>query len=314
MGSVDNRPGASRHALFSSEYNRLNRLPISIYDLGLGSADDPTRDIFSPLRGKVTLVFNVASGCGNISQHLVIEELNRRFRDNADFSILAVVVDDFWCHGYPEFQNGLQSYIDSNGLDISPGQASQMYGETKFGTTYPFTRLTNGRYDKHSYDPTWVPGQAPVQQMHPFWYFLTGAYLADVDERGLPYQNETVGWTNVKRVSAPDSKVGYTPLTGNFEKFLISRDGHYFFRYGNGFLLGHRDRTNVLFPWLTSETALDGIDDYRGNPTQIAQPTVQVESEMFETSLFPFDEITRFGITHSLDLISDDIAFMLAQQ
>lgn len=303
-----------RRSIFSSEYEKLNRLPVNIYDFALASADDPSRDIFSVLSGKVTLVFNVASGCGNIPQHIVLEELNRRFRDNDDFSILAVVVDDFWCHGYPEFQNGLQSYIDSNNLAITPGQASKMYGESKFGTTYPFTRLTNGRYDKHSYDPTWVPGKNPIQQMHPFWYFLTGAYLADVDERGIPYQNETVGWTDVKRVSAPNDKFGYIPLTGNFEKFLISRNGMEFMRYGNGFLLGQRDRANILFPWLACTTAVDGIDDYRGNVSQVASPSVELQSSLFETSLFAFDEITRFGITHSLDLISDDIEFMLSRK
>lgn len=300
-------------SIFSSDYNRLNRLPISIYDFMLGSADDSARDVLKCLRGKVTLVFNVAAGCGNIPQHIVLEELNKRFSGNNEFSILAVVVDDFWCHGYPEFQNGLQAYIDDNHLNIMPAQASQMYAESHFGSTYKFTCLTNGRYDKHSYDPTWVPGRDPVQQMHPFWYFLTGAYLADVNEAGIPFQNETVGWTDVKRVSAPQGLKGYMPLTGNFEKFLISRDGNEFMRYGNGFLLGQRDRSNVLFPWLTCSTAVDGIDDFRGNVVQVSEPTVSLDGGIFETARYPFDEITRFGISHSLDLISQDIEFMLAR-
>lgn len=299
---------------FSSEYGVINRLPISIYDIALGGPSEPLKDVFGPLRGKVTLVFNVAAGCGNIPQHAVIEELNTRYQDNPDFSILAVVVDDFWCHGHPEFQDGLQGYIDSNQLDITPGQLSCDYAQRTFGTTYAFTSLTNGRYDKHSYDVNWVPGKNPVQRMHPFWYFLTGAYLADHDDRGIPFQNEVVGWTNIKSVSAPTNQIGYMPLTGNFEKFLIGRDGTRFIRYSNGFLLGKRDRCNNVFPWIQAPTDKDGIDDYRGNAVQITSPTVSLKSELFSTPHYAFAEFEQFGITHSLDLISEDIDLLLAMR
>lgn len=298
---------------FTSEYGVINKLPISIYDIALGSSTNPLLDIFGPLKGKVTLVFNVAAGCGNIPQHAVMEALNSRFADVNDFSILAVVVDDFWCHGYPEFQNGLQHYIDENSLNISPGEMACNFASEKFGTTFNFTSLTSGRYDKHSYDPSWVPGAQPVQQMHPFWFFLTGAYLADFNDSGIPYQNETVGWTDIKRVSAPDGKRGYMPLTGNFEKFLISRSGKEFVRYGNGFLLGHRDKSNRTFPWIKCPADSDGIEDYRGNSYQIQEPDVVLETEIFNTPYCNFDEITRFGITHSLDLISKDIDFLLSR-
>jgi len=298
---------------FSSEYAVVNKLPISIYDIALGSAQNPEVDIFSSRKGGVTLVFNVAAGCGNIPQHAVLQELNARYAHVDDFSILAVVVDDFWCHGYPEFKNGLQAYIDDLDLSISPGQLASSFASEKFGATFDFTILTSGRYDKHSYDPSWIPGQNPIQRMHAFWFFLTGAYLADFDERGIPYQNEIVGWTDVKRVSAPDGKRGYTPLTGNFEKFLISRSGTEFVRYGNGFLLGLRDKYNLTFPWIECPSDEDGIEDYRGNAFQIAKPGVSIDTPLFDTEVHQFDEITRFGISHSLDLISRDIDFMLSR-
>ena len=102
-------------------------LPISIYDIQLSSADGKKSDILSSRKGKVTLLFNVAAGCGNIPQHSVIEELNQRYRDEPDFDILAIVVDDFVCHGYQEFQDGLQAYIDKNNLDLTAGQVSEKY-------------------------------------------------------------------------------------------------------------------------------------------------------------------------------------------
>ncbi|MDA0898403.1 MAG: hypothetical protein O3A30_03905 [Bacteroidetes bacterium] len=299
--------------IFENEPCRINRLPISIYDLELGSANDPNEDILGKLAGKVTLLFNVAAGCGNIPQHAVLEELNRRFADNPDFSILAVVVDDFWCHGYPEFQDGLQNYIDGHGLSISPGQMACKYAFENYGSTYPFTSQTYGRYDKHTYDPKWVPGEKPTQEMSNFWHYLTGAYLADVNENGIPYQNEVAGWTDVKRVRPPDHKRGYAPLRGNFEKFLISRSGECFIRYGNGFLFGQRDRNNNLFPWLSISTSEDGIEDYRGGAVKSSEPNVNLESEMFSAPNFDFIEIIRFGVTHSLDLITKDINFMLSQ-
>ena len=54
-------------------------LPISIYDIELQSAGGTRSDILSNQKGKVTLIFNVAAGCGNIPQHSVIEELNQKY-------------------------------------------------------------------------------------------------------------------------------------------------------------------------------------------------------------------------------------------
>ena len=126
-------------------------LPISIYDIELLSADGKKHSMISDQKGKVNLLFNVAAGCGNIPQHSVIEELNQRYSGIDDFSIIAVVVDDFVCHGYPEFQDGLDSYIKNNNLDMTPGQVSEKYAKDNFNVTYEFSELTNGRYDKHTY-------------------------------------------------------------------------------------------------------------------------------------------------------------------
>jgi hypothetical protein len=53
-------------------------LPVSVYDVEIRSADGQKKSILSEQKGKVTLLFNVAAGCGNIPQHSIIEELNQR--------------------------------------------------------------------------------------------------------------------------------------------------------------------------------------------------------------------------------------------
>ena len=69
-------------------YNNFEKtLPISIYDIELQSAGGAKSNILSSQKGKVTLIFNVAAGCGNIPQHSVIEELNQKYKDENNFLI-----------------------------------------------------------------------------------------------------------------------------------------------------------------------------------------------------------------------------------
>ena len=58
-------------------------LPSSIYDIKLSSANGQKHDILSERKGKVTLLFNVAAGCGNIPQHTILEEINQIYKDIA---------------------------------------------------------------------------------------------------------------------------------------------------------------------------------------------------------------------------------------
>jgi len=274
--------------------NREHVLPKSIYEIDLLSANGKRQSILGDQKGKVTLIFNVAAGCGNIPQHSVLEELNQKYKDEADFSIIAVVVDDFVCHGYPEFQDGIQSYIDKNELQLTPGEVAEKYARDHFNVTYEFSELTNGRHDKHTYSCDYVPGKQNLQEQHPLWFYLTGAFSADVDENGIPYHLEDIPWSNATNV-IPRDKVGFPPLRGNFEKFLIDRSGRRIKRYGNGFLLGERDTNNNMFPWNEEFYTEDGRRrDHR--PKQSSE-----ELEPWPTAK------QRHGIDVSLEIISRDI-------
>lgn len=268
-------------------------LPVSVYDIKIRSANMDNEDVLGSRRGKVTLLFNVAAGCGNIPQHSVLEQLNQKYADNDNFSIIAVTVDDFVCHGYPEFQNGLNAYIEENKLDLTPGQVAKKYAEENFGTTYEFTELTNGRHDKHTYDENYVPGAVKLQEQHELWKYLTGAYSADIGENGVPYHDEEIPWSYAGTIKKPENAKSFSPLRGNFEKFLIARDGRRIKRYANGFLLGERGVTNETFPWVEERYKPDGRRDHT--------PKVSDDGEKWPSAK------QRFGIGISLEIISRDI-------
>lgn len=272
-------------------------LPVSIYDIKISSADMDIEDVLSSRRGKVTLLFNVAAGCGNIPQHSVLEQLNKKYAENDDFAIIAVTVDDFVCHGYPEFQNGLHAYIEENKIDLTPGQVAKKYAEENFGTTYQFTELTNGRFDKHKYDVNYVPGLEKIQEQHELWKYLTGAYGADLNENGVPYHEEDIPWSYADPVKKPENAKSFVPLRGNFEKFLIDRTGKKIKRYANGFLLGERGVTNETFPWIEERYKEDGRRDH--------EPKVSDDGEKWPSAK------QKFGIGLSLEIISRDIDYYL---
>ena len=279
-------------------------LPISIYDISVSSADGKKKDILSGRHGKVTLIFNVAAGCGNIPQHSVLEELRQIYKDEQDFDIIAITVDDFTCHGYPEFQNGLKAYAEANKLDLTEGQVAQYYAETNFGTTFEFTELTNGRYDKHNYGDGYSPTRDKIQEMHPLWSYLTGAYSADIADNGLPYSVEEVPWSDEKP-NYQSNKKPYDPLTGNFTKFLIDRTGTKATRYASGFLLGERDIYNHTFPWVTEKYQPNGKRDWMPVTEEGKDLNAHLRVEG-DTGVWPA-KWQRDGIDHSLEIIKADI-------
>jgi glutathione peroxidase-family protein len=276
----------------------IYNLPISIYEIPIKSADGKNHDVLGDAKGKVTLLFNVAAGCGNIPQHGVIEQLHQMYKGNDNFKILAVVVDDFVCHGYEQFQGGLATYAEKNGLDLTPGQIAQDYAQKHFGSTYEFTELTNGRFDKHSYSENYIPNSQKIQDIHELWFYLTGCYKADYQENGTPYTDEFIPWAKVK-ASKPDDKVGMCNLTGNFTKFLIDKTGTKFVRYHNSFLLGERDIHGQPFYWWQGE-GLQKMKEELG------------EEEFFKWTNAPYPtKLQQKGIDESLRIIKNDIDYML---
>lgn len=275
--------------------------PISLYDIPISSADGKVKDILAGRKGKVTLVFNVAAGCGNIPQHGVIEQLNQRYMQEKDFDIIAIVVDDFQCHGYKEFQDGIASYCQKNNLDMSVGEFAKKYAEENFGTTYQFSELTNARVDKVSYESDFAPNLKVSQTQNALWFYLTEGYKATLNEHGVPYTGEVVPWSSHFEKVPSDAKKAH-PITGNFTKFLIDRTGTKTRRYSNGFLLGERDVSGEVYPWLNEKVLDDGQKDWKPVMGIYEDGKPWIEPSVKEQ-----------GIGISLDLISRDIDEYLGQ-
>ena len=258
----------------------------SMYDFKIASPDGTNPDILSDYIGKVTLVFNCAAGCGNIPQHTILQELHERYADEPDFNIQAVVVDDFTCHGYPEFSDGLEGYAEANNLELTPGQIAEKYARDNFGVEYAFSELTKARFDKHTYDPEWVPGTEHEQEPDEFWQHLIGSDKLERNEKGVPHHYEVSPWA-AEPQEEDRSKPGFSPLMGNFEKFLVDRTGHRQIRYSSSFLLGERGQNGNPLPWWSN----DDPESHGPWPS----------------------ELQRRGITASLDALCKDIDAFLAE-
>ncbi|MED5208613.1 MAG: hypothetical protein VX895_05740, partial [Chloroflexota bacterium] len=170
--------------------------------------------------------------------------------------------------------------------NLTPGQIAEEYAKNNYGVTFQFSELTNGRFDKHVYDPKWKPGAQYEQEMHPFWQQLVACADLPRDENNLPNHHEASPWSDPPQ-TVDDSKPGFSGLQGNFEKFLISRDGHSFERYANGFLLGERDPRGAYFPWWVDQSKRSGQ----------SYPTTQ----------------QKRGITESLAILCADIDALLGE-
>jgi len=258
----------------------------SVYEVDLAEAGTG-EPLLTDRLGKVTLLFNVAAGCGNIPQHQHLQYIHHKYLDNPLFDVIAVVVDDFTCHGYPEFSNGLQEYIDVHELDCTPGELSRDYGSHHYGTTFRYSELTAGRIDKHVYDPKWVPNGEVLQDLHPLWKLLTGYDIADIRPDGVPYHDEYVPWVN-SPLGPPENsstavKRRVQPITGNFTKFLIDKTGTKVKRFGNGFLTGERDALGKPFPWWPQHYTEGGAPSHK--PRKMTNLTVDKLNKQFGIKL-----------------------------
>ena len=92
---------------------------MAIYDTDIAALDG-TPDALSDLKGKVTLVVNVASKCGLTPQYEQLEAIHEQYADRG-FSVLGVPCNQF--------------------LEQEPGSADEIatFCSTTYGVTFPMT-------------------------------------------------------------------------------------------------------------------------------------------------------------------------------
>ena len=184
----------------------------NIYDIELNSCDGEP-NMLDKYKGKVTMVINVTTDCGNAPEYGIIQSIYEKYKDEG-FEVLAVPTNEY-CGEYivyDEFVSGMNSALDAKN-----------FATENYGVTYEFSELVKscpGTVDRDLNEELY-PGRqeefpkqlGPNDKPHPL--FDTLCKTEDGEDPNGMY--------------------------GNFEKFLIGRDGKYHCRHHNGSLMPRHD-------------------------------------------------------------------------
>lgn len=200
-------------------YNK-NMKPI--YDISLNSAEG-TANHLDQYKGKVTLVANTTVGCGNANQMEVLQWLQAKYQDQG-FEIIAVPTNDY-CG--PGVTKGRWSQ------GITCGSDSKAYGEEVYGTTFKFAEMvsSNPNPDLNHQLANGLPegvnglGQETLPP-HEFYAEIANQMieLSAMNRDGLikddtPEEGYISPWLNIGFYNGAQ-------MGGNFEKYLIDKDGY----------------------------------------------------------------------------------------
>ena len=173
----------------------------NIYDFSLKSIDGED-GVLANLKGKVSMLFNVTGECANSYQCTIIQEIYNEYKD-LGFEVLAMPSTDFCQDAYGEF-------ADSN------TSAENMRDHIKklYKTDFPFSEMVNilnpfinseeHKKPKEEHDKVNIRYYEPKGDMHPLF---------------AEFQNNK------------------DQIHGNFEKFIVSKDGSKYIRFCNSDLL-----------------------------------------------------------------------------
>jgi glutathione peroxidase len=191
----------------------------SIYEIPLNSADGSPNHL-EQYKGKAALVVNTTVGCGNANQMEILQWLQEKYQDQG-FEIIAIPTNDY-CG--PGITSG--KWADG----ITCGVDSKAYGEDVYGTTFKYSEMVSSFPHKDFYKMyPQVPSQTTglVQETKPTHDIYQEIslqmkvlremkdHLKDSDTKG----DFLSPWLNMGFYGGSD-------MGGNFEKYLIDRDGY----------------------------------------------------------------------------------------
>jgi glutathione peroxidase-family protein len=191
----------------------------SIYEIPLDSAEG-TPNHLEQYKGKVTLVVNTTVGCGNANQMEVLQWLQEKYQDQG-FEIIAIPTNDY-CG--PGITSGKWADGITCGLD------SKAYGEDVYGTTFKYSEMVSsiphGKFYK-MYPK--VPSQATglIQETKPphDLYKEISSQMKALNEMKQSIEDfDTQG-----KFISPWLNLGFyngVHMGGNYEKYLIDKDGY----------------------------------------------------------------------------------------
>lgn len=192
----------------------------SIYEIPLNSAEG-TPNHLDQYKGKVTLVVNTTVGCGNANQMEVLQWLQEKYQDQG-FEIIAVPTNDY-CG--PGVTKGKWSQ------GITCGADSKSYGEEVYGTTFKFSEMVSSNPNpdlNHQLNnglPEGVNGLGqPTLPPHELYSEIANQMLSlnkikDTIKNDIPEEGFLSPWLNLGFYNGAQ-------MGGNFEKYLIDKDGY----------------------------------------------------------------------------------------
>lgn len=190
----------------------------SIYDIPLNSAEEAP-NFLDQFKGKVTLLVNTTVGCGNANQMEILQRLQETYGGD-DFQVVAIPTNDY-CG--PGITHGKWSEGITCGLD------SQEYGKDVYGTTFQFSEMVASNpnisvneLNPHNGDATVNGLGQPRKEPHPLYQEVAEQMKTIAKKEidlGIVNKKEYYSyWLNMN--------TGGSEQGGNFEKYLIDKDGY----------------------------------------------------------------------------------------
>lgn len=185
----------------------------SIYDIPLNSAEG-NPNFLDQFKGKVTIIVNTTVGCGNANQLEVLQWLQAKYGGD-DFQIVAIPTNDY-CG--PGVTKGKWSEGITCGLD------SKEYGKDAYGVTFQYSEMvgsnphpsTSAAHGKNGLGQDNLP-------VHPMYQEIASQMVE------LKQTNHKLGITPSQDYYSWWLNLGFddgATMGGNFEKYLIDKDGY----------------------------------------------------------------------------------------
>jgi glutathione peroxidase-family protein len=192
----------------------------SIYDIDLNSAENEP-GFLEQFRGKATLVVNTTVGCGNANQMEVLQDLQDKY-GGEHFQVVAIPTNDY-CG--PGITHGKWSEGITCGLD------SANYGKDVYGATFQFSEMVSSIPNENvSKDLGVEPGHnglhQPFGEPHELYLTIrehqaeakTQLVNSGLDPHTMFKDKYHSYWLNMGFYNGTD-------MGGNFEKYLVDKDG-----------------------------------------------------------------------------------------
>jgi len=190
----------------------------SIYDIPLNSADEAP-NFLDQFKGKVGLLVNTTVGCGNANQMEILQRLQDTYGGD-DFQVIAIPTNDY-CG--PGITHGKWSQ------GITCGADSQNYGKDVYGTTFQYSEMVASNPNASVNDISPHKGDNAVnglgqerKETHELYKQVAEHMLSVASkekELGIVNNKEYYSyWLN--------RPTGGAHQGGNFEKYLIDKDGY----------------------------------------------------------------------------------------